>query len=124
HVVVKQRRPIDPYGDDAHWPLDVAFIVLGSFLLGAALAQQSFGATHFLRSAWSSIVGVPLLVAATIIGSRLIHRRWLRRSMQLALLASLLLHLGLMLGVTLVEMPARSSARLPTRPQVIRERSP
>ncbi len=96
-----------PRADATHWPIDVLLLTLGGFGVGTALAFQRFDDPLWYRSAWVSVIGVPWLVACGMVITRLVSRRWMRRSMQVGLLASLVLHLLLVLATVHVVLPAR-----------------
>ncbi|GIW90813.1 MAG: hypothetical protein KatS3mg109_1245 [Pirellulaceae bacterium] len=93
--------------DTTHWPVDLLLMVLGGFAVGTALAFQRFDDPVWYQSAWVSVISIPWLVACGMVASRLLSKRWMRRSMQVGLLASLVLHLLLILAAVNVVLPAR-----------------
>ena len=66
--MARQRlvRKIDPHVrlrfDDQQWPVNVALVVLGGFLIGAILAYQGIENSTWWGSPWVSISLVVLLI--------------------------------------------------------------
>ena len=78
--------------DDQLWPLVVAFCVLGGFLLGTVLAYLRIDDPRWYANAWTYLLAIPLVIAAALIALVSTGNRWLRRTMQLALVLGIVFH--------------------------------
>ncbi|MHB0955099.1 MAG: prenyltransferase/squalene oxidase repeat-containing protein [Pirellulaceae bacterium] len=82
--------------DDQLWPLVVAMVVLGGFLSGSVLAYLRLDDARWYANAWTWLIAIPLVIAAGLIavawtGSRLLHR-----TMQLAVVLGITVHVVLL----------------------------
>jgi hypothetical protein len=84
--------------DEQLWPVNVALVVLGGFSIGTSLAYQRFDTPEWYNNALTYVVGVPLLIGAAMLACMSVNSHLWRRSMQLALVLSLLVHLFLMIA--------------------------
>ena len=66
--------------DDHQWPIDMALVVFGGFMVGSILVYQRFDDPRWYVSPWLSIAGVVLLIAATIWTLRSVGNRFVRVS--------------------------------------------
>ena len=87
HVIRRYdpRRPLE--FDEQFWPVVVAMSVLAAMTIGTVVTV--------LRGPWMwfSLLALPAGVAASLVALFRIERRWLRRSVQTALILSLAAHL-------------------------------
>ncbi len=91
--IVRTVRPERPQGfDEQLWPVDVALIVLGGFLIGVDLAYLRFDDPRWYANAIVWLVATPVLVLGTMGALRLVSSRMVRRSMQLAMVVSVVVH--------------------------------
>ena len=90
-------RKIDPHVrsrfDDQQWPVNVALVVLGGFLIGAILAYQEFDGSGWWASPWLSISLVVLLICSTMATFYYMGNRFVKRTMQLAVILCAIVHL-------------------------------
>src|SRR5438445_6449183 len=94
--VVRQTAPSGgPYFDEQLWPIDIALVVLGSFLIGLAIAYLPLSDAPWFATAWPSIIGIPMFVAGSMAAFRLIDNRLFRRSLQLSVVLCAILHVAL-----------------------------
>lgn len=112
------------HADALHWPVNVLLIVFGGFVLGVALAYQRFDDPIWYRSAWTAVVAIPIFVATGILVARLLSYRWMRRSMQLGMLVSLVVHLLLVLATLHVVLPRKPWDRPAPRDVVPSQNAP
>ena len=73
------------WGDEQLWPIDLALVVLGSFLIGLALAYLPLSGAAWYATAWPSLIGIPISVGAAMTAFRVIDNRLFRRSLQLSI---------------------------------------
>ncbi len=108
--------------DELHWPVDVALVILGGFLIGSALSFQRFQDPVWFRNAWTTLLGVPLFISVGMVATRAVSRTWLRRSLQFGMLVSLLVHLILLLAAVEIVMPNKPWDPTPRPRDIVRER--
>ncbi|TVQ01652.1 MAG: hypothetical protein EA381_04695 [Planctomycetaceae bacterium] len=79
------------------WPLDLALMLLGSLVGYTLVSQFRFDDPRYLYNAWTYVA----LVVSGVIGlsllSRFVASRFVEKSAQLGFLASILVHLGLLM---------------------------
>lgn len=92
-VVRKLETPHDAAIDEQLWPVNVALVVLGGFSLGVTLAYLRFDAPSWWSNAWTYVLLIPLIVGGAMAALAYINNKLFRRSMQLALIASAIFHL-------------------------------
>lgn len=113
-VIRKQVRRESAGADGQLWPVGAALFVTATLGLVAALT------TLDPRWRWISVVLVPAGLWVGIWGLQRVGHRWLRRSLQFAILCSLSLHLLLMIIATLTRVFGESGPEPPE--QVARAR--
>ena len=95
HSVEKPK----PTGLDAqYWPVLIAIAVLFGFLMGAVLTLLS---GIWL---WFSLLAIPVLVVSTTIGLRFVDNQRFKRTSQLALIVSLIVHLAMLITAHHLEL--------------------
>lgn len=100
HVVRTYQPRKRQVFDDQQWPVDMALVVFGGFMIGSILVYQRFDDPRWYASPWLSMTGVILLIAATIWTLRSVGNQFVRRTMQLSVVTCAIFHL-LMLIVAL-----------------------
>src|SRR4029450_3274749 len=100
-VIRKVQEGRGEYLDEHLWPVNIALVVLGGFLMGVSAAYPPFAGVPWHQTAWTSLVGIPLAVAAFMVAFRYIDNRLVRRSLQLSVVLCAILHVALV--VQLVE---------------------
>lgn len=91
-VIHAVEKP-EPKGfDEQYWPILIAIAVLFGFLMGTVLTLLS---GIWL---WFSLITIPILVFSTTVGLRFVDSRKFKRSTQLALIVSLIVHLAMLLS--------------------------
>ncbi|MFM9117494.1 MAG: hypothetical protein ACKOU6_15165, partial [Planctomycetota bacterium] len=91
-IIRKVDRSAESSFDERLWPVNIALLVLASFLVGMSLAYLRFDDPRWYANAWTSVIGVPLLVLSLMIALRFIQGRTLRRAAQLAAVVSAIIH--------------------------------
>jgi len=101
--MAKNRRTVRKYKpatrstfDDYQWPVNMALVVLGGFLVGSILAYQRFDDPRWYASPWVSMVLVGLLIFSSMLTLGYTANRWLRRTMQFSVVICAILHLILL----------------------------
>ncbi|MFO7901680.1 MAG: hypothetical protein R6U98_03380 [Pirellulaceae bacterium] len=84
--------------DGQLWPLVIAFCVLGGFLAGTVLAYLRLDDPRWYANAWTYLIAIPLVVLSSLIALAVTGNRFLKRTMQLALVLGLTWHLGLFIA--------------------------
>src|SRR5438067_259344 len=125
-VVRKVPPSAAHYFDEQLWPIYIALVVLGGFLMGVTLAYQPLAGTVWYRTAWPSLIGIPLVMTAAMVLLARIDNRLFRRSIQLSLVLCAILHVGLVVQMIetqlfsgIFEKPRRELAIAQRRPQKI-----
>jgi hypothetical protein len=98
-------RRVEPRGarffDEQLWPVQIALVVLGGFLMGVAAAYGRFSNVPWYASAWMALITIPLLISGAMIAFHYIDNRTIRRSLQLSIVLCAILHVAMI--VQLVE---------------------
>ena len=81
--------------DDQLWPLAIAFCVLGGFLAGTVLAYLRLDDPRWYANAWPWLIAIPLVISSSLVTLALTGNRFLRRTMQLALVLCVIFHIVL-----------------------------
>ena len=81
--------------DEQVWPINVALLVLSGFVAGAIIALGRFDDPYWLTNAWIHLAILAVVVGASMGLATRLDSRWMRRSVQLAALASMIVHTGL-----------------------------
>lgn len=100
------------------WPVVVSVCVFGGFLLGVILIYLN---DHFLF--WPALIGLPIAMGALIIALRIISNRYLNRTMQFALVLSLLINAFILIIAYERELFARLGEIIPAVADIERERT-
>ncbi len=96
--IIRKTHPTRYRGiDDQLWPLVIASCVLGGFLAGTVLAYFRLDDPRWYANAWTWLIAIPLVISSLLVTLALTGNRWLRRSMQLALVLGLTFHLMLLI---------------------------
>jgi hypothetical protein len=91
----------DRFFDEQLWPVNIAVVVLGGFLMGVAAAYGRFSGVPWYLNAWLALVSIPICVAAVLVAFQYIDNRMVRRSLQLSIVVAAILHVAMI--VQLVE---------------------
>ena len=100
-VIRKVQEGRGEYFDEHLWPVYIALVVLGGFLMGVSAAYLPLAGAPWYATAWTSLLAIPLVVAAFMVAFRYIDNRLVRRSLQLSVVICAILHVALV--VQLVE---------------------
>ncbi|MDX1944557.1 MAG: hypothetical protein SFU86_04050 [Pirellulaceae bacterium] len=92
-VIRKVHKTGGEYFDEQLWPIYIALVVLGAFLMGLSAAYLPFSGVPWYASAWTSLVSIPLVVGGFMLAFRLVDNRLVRRSMQLSVVVCSILHI-------------------------------
>src|SRR5436305_9688365 len=125
--VVRKVPPSEAhYFDEQLWPVFIALVVLGSFLMGVSLAYLPLSGAIWYRTAWPSLIAIPLIVAAAMVLLSRIDNRLVRRSVQLSLVLCAILHVAMIVQMIetqlfsgIFEKPRRELTIGQRRPQKI-----
>lgn len=91
-VIRKVQKAGGEYFDEQIWPIYIALVVLGAFLMGISAAYLKFSGVPWYASAWTSLISIPLIVGGFMLAFRLVDNRLVRRSMQLSVVVCSILH--------------------------------
>ncbi|MFP6650435.1 MAG: hypothetical protein VB817_13285 [Pirellulaceae bacterium] len=101
--MAKNRRIVRKYKaatratfDDFQWPVNMALVVLGGFLVGSILAYQRFDDPRWYASPWISMFLVGMLIVSSMLTLGHTANRVLRRTMQFSIVICAILHLLLL----------------------------
>ena len=90
--IIQKIEPVRELGfEQQFWPIVIALCVLGGFVYGASLALLD---GVWL---WISLIAVPIVVLSLIVILHMVDNRLVRRSVQLALILSLAIHIALLI---------------------------
>src|SRR4051794_24865572 len=122
--VVRKVPPSEAhYFDEQLWPVFIALVVLGAFLMGVSLAYLPLTGAAWYRTAWPSLIGIPVVVAVAMVLLSRIDNRLLRCSVQLSLVLCAILHIAMI--VQMIETDLFSGIfEKPRRDLVIGQRRP
>ena len=112
-VIRKVQEGRGEYFDEHLWPVYIALVVLGGFLMGVSAAYQPLSGVPWYKTAWPSLIAIPVAVAAFMVAFRYIDNRLVRRSLQLSVVIAAILHVALV--VQLVETELLSDLLLARR---------
>ena len=80
--------------DEQQWPVNIALVVLGGFLVGGIFAYQPFDPEAvWYASPWVSLAIVLLMICTTILTFRYIDNRKFKRTMQFSVIVCAIVHL-------------------------------
>lgn len=118
-VVRKASSPAGHYFDEQLWPIYIALVVLGCFLMGISAAYLPLGGVWW----YVSLIGIPLFVAAAMFAFRVVDNRLVRRSLQLSIVLCAILHVAFIVQMVQTRIFAGMFQR-PTRERELLERRP
>ena len=80
--------------DEQQWPVNIALVVLGGFLIGGIFAYQPFDPEAvWYASPWVSLLIVFLLLCTSILTFRYIDNKKFKRTMQFSVIVCAIIHL-------------------------------
>ncbi|MBA63812.1 MAG: hypothetical protein CMJ76_15775 [Planctomycetaceae bacterium] len=80
--------------DEQQWPVNIALVVLGGFLVGGIFAYQPFDPeAAWYASPWVSLLIVLLLICSSILTFRYIDNKKFKRTMQFSVIVCAIIHL-------------------------------
>src|SRR5688500_17175490 len=94
-VIRKVATTSGDYFDEHLWPVYIALVVLGGFLMGLSAAYLKFSGVPWYANAWTSLILIPLVVIGFMAAFRLVDNRLVRRSMQLSVVVCAILHVAM-----------------------------
>ncbi len=100
-VIRKQKLARPQPFEEQLWPIQLALVLLGGFLVGLILAYLRFNDLRWWANAITWLIITPIVIGALMILTRFVDRRLMRRAVQFSLAICLLLHL--VLGVVMFE---------------------
>lgn len=100
-VIRKQKLTRTEPFEEQLWPIQLALVLLGGFLIGLILAYLRFNDLRWWANAITWLILTPIVIGAMMILARFVDRRFMRRAVQFSLAVCLLLHL--VLGVVMFE---------------------
>ncbi len=83
--------------DDQFWPLVVALALLGGLIAGSVLAYLRLDDPRWFANAWTWLIAIPLVISAALLALAWTGNRMLRRTMQLAIVLGVLVHVVLLI---------------------------
>ncbi len=96
-VVRKVQASGGDYFDEHLWPVFIALVVLGGFLMGISAAYLKFSDTPWYANALTSLILIPVVIAAFMFAFCYVDNRVVRRSMQLSVVLCGILHIALVI---------------------------
>lgn len=123
-IIRKAAATSGDYFDEKIWPVYIALVVLGAFLMGVSAAYLRYSGVPWYANAITSLVGIPLIVAGFLIAFRYIDNRLVRRSMQLAVVASAIVHLVMVVQMIETHIFAGLDDDVVSEREVIEPRQP
>src|SRR5262245_29568410 len=100
-VLRKVEQRGDRFFDEQLWPVNIALVVLGGFLIGVTAAYGRFTEVPWYLNAWLAVFTIPLCIGGAIVAFHYIDNRMVRRSLQLSVVLATILHVFII--VQLVE---------------------
>jgi len=97
-VIRKIQPALGPAFDEQFWPVMLAMILLGGFLVGTTVAYLKFDDPRWYANAAVWLVIIPLLVGLTLLVLRFVDNRAIRRGVQLSFVLGVLVHFILILA--------------------------
>jgi len=97
HIIRKTQPVRYRRIDDQLWPLIVAMVVLGGFLAGSVLAYLRLDDPRWFANAWTWMLVIPLVIAASLVALAWTGNRLLRRTMQLSIILGVIFHVVLII---------------------------
>lgn len=79
------------------WPLDLAFAILGSMVVGLVFRLLRFDDPRWIYNAWTYTLGIPTILVMASMFARAFASEVVERSIQIGFLLSVIAHLLLML---------------------------
>lgn len=103
------------------WPVVFAAVLLFGFLLGVNFAYLSPADPRWYANAWTGVIAIALGFVICLLAIGVVGNRWMRRTMQFALLICFLLHLILWVAARETSIFGRMMIRTADSRQVQRE---
>ena len=96
--VIRKRQPAnDASFDERLWPVNVALLVLASFLTGMALAYLDPEDARWWANRWTWLIVIPAWTIGMMVALRMVSHRALRRAVQFAAVLSVIVHVVLLI---------------------------
>lgn len=92
---------------ETYWPLDVVMVLMGGLVLWMVVSYLKFNDPRWQYNAWTYLLSVPLILTLLSLVLRYIAGRFVERSMQVAFLLSVMVHLMLMVAAVKVVIFAK-----------------
>ena len=92
---------------ETYWPLDVVMVLMGGMVLWMVVSYLKFNDPRWQYNAWTYLLSVPLILTLLSLVLRYIAGRFVERSMQVAFLLSVMVHLMLMVAAVKVVIFAK-----------------
>jgi hypothetical protein len=121
-VVRKVAAKSGDYFDEHLWPVYIALVVLGGFLMGISAAYLQFSGVPWYANAWTSLVLIPLVVVGFMAAFRLVDNRLVRRSMQLSVVLCSILHVALVVQMVETQLFSGLFERPAEQPEIVERR--
>ncbi len=110
-VHVQRKRPLD----DQLWPLVVALFLFGGFLAGTVLAYLHLDDPRWYANAWTWLIAIPLVIVIALAALAYTGNRFLRRTMQLAIILCAIFHIALFIVAVETNIFSRFWLEIATR---------
>lgn len=88
----------NPPRSESYWPLDAAMVVLGGVLLWTVTNHLRFDDSRWQYNAWTYLLAVPTILVLISVLLRFVVGKFVERSLQVAFLLSVTVHLILLLA--------------------------
>ena len=119
-------RRVEPRGarffDEQLWPVQIALVVLGGFLMGVAAAYGRFSGVPWYATAWMALITIPLLIGGAMVAFHYIDNRTIRRSLQLSIVLCAILHVAMIVQLVETRIFAQMFSQPPGDQELIEAR--
>lgn len=100
-IIRKRKLPQAEPFEEQLWPIQLALVILGGFLIGLVLAYLRFNDLRWWANAVTWLIVTPFAVGGMMVAARFIDRRVMRRAVQFSLALCVLIHV--VMGVVMHE---------------------
>lgn len=118
-IIRKLPAPEQKAFDEQLWPVNVALLVLASFLVGMTLAYRRFDDPVWYANAATWLVGIAVFTAFTMLALRFVKSRTLNRVVQLATILSILAHVIFLIFALESTIFATRNKDVAAKPQLV-----
>jgi hypothetical protein len=123
-IIRKVNIAVGDSFDEQIWPVYIALVVLGGFLMGISAAYLKFSNTPWYANAITSLVAIPLVVGGFMVAFSFIDNRTIRRSMQFSIVLCAILHVALVVQMLQTRILGGFFQKPVAQREIIQQRPP